>query len=1103
MGVNEIGNAPGAWDLKLRPGTPRDVWDRIDYFGRIVVMAGRLDPAQYGDNLLTEARYVGVVRQKDVNDGELSLSGPGMVVWLGDEDQKGPVIETTLSGTASTFADAVRDVLSVQANITEGTLFSVPGTASYSYQWKTVREALESLCDIFGTPTFPVEYRVNGDGSLDAGRVEDLYDTTPQVILTPKDSGYDGDLVALPSRFSAQQDVEDFTTRTVAFSQGEGEAITTEARDLDDISRTNPYLGLDGQPITVTRMIDASGSENANLGNLAAQQLGRFATPNNVLTLSTVEYDISGDVNAGDYVYAYDPDAGLVDESVEIYFRGQRINPVILRVLETTWPVVEGMTVAYRHNDGTWIDLTDYVEFESAGDTSLKVADFDRALTSSTTTPPGDRVNGDSSVPGVPVFGDFAGTTYQANGDETKAQIVVTWTEPLNTDGSTIVDGDHYEIRYRPNITAPYAATWTEASQDTWNELHTWNQPRVAPITNTDWQTVYAPWDSDSYRVQELTPSVIYEFQIRAVDFASPPNKSQWSATTAFAAPRDTMPPSTPAAPLVVGSLIAIQVMHLLGSSGGGTFNLEADTNHLEVHVSNNPTFLPDDTTIVGRLMCAAALQSGIPVVGTFPVEETDERYVKVVAVDRSGNKSNPSDASAATPGLIDDEHISSLTVSKVTAGTITSDWLLAAAIKTAESGQRVELSTTGLQAYGEEGDQTVNLSSDPEDSGNYITFTKAGTAVASIDEDGNMSGQNVSVNGDLTVQGDNVIDLINALPKGLLFLGQRDTTSDTSSGTEIAVLELGAMLVSGRMYRISTSTLRLTGTNVGDVAIIRVRDGLDASPSTGSDLILQSTAPILTTASGGNIIQASTIITCNDDIATSYTNYHSGEHRYLLTVLRLSGTGSVSLFNNATANGIQLMVEDLGPLIDNTGVDQSAGGGGTVPVQTYTKRYSATWSGSYDSSNQFITYWGNSANQGDAPPASYGNQRGLIGFNASQIQSDLAGATIKSIKVTLYANHWYYNAGGTARLGTHNYTSRPTTWTDSRVNQNRWTSTSWPKPGKRTITLPNSVGDEFKAGTSTGISTGPGSSSYTDYGRFAGAGSGSNTPVLEIVFTK
>jgi hypothetical protein len=475
-------------------------------------------------------------------------------------------------------------------------------------------------------------------------------------------------------------------------------------------------------------------------------------------------------------------------------------------------------------------------------------------------------------------------------------------------------------------------------------------------------------------------------------------------------------------------------------------------------------------------------------------VEETSERWVKVVAVDRSGNKSNPSDASSATALLIDDAHISDLTVSKVTAGEITADWVLAAAIKTAASGQRLELNAAGLQSYDTEGSQTINLASDPDANGNFITFQQDGVSLASIDSSGNLSGQNVSVANDLSIDGrDFQTELYDPLPKGLVAWGPVNA-GGVSTTTEIGLHELSFDAVDGRSYRFEVHPFLVEGTTDAQTIGLRIRDGGSDTPDVTSTVVGYGYQKFAGTSSY-TTLHWSRVMRCGSGMELT-----PGVHRFL-TCLYASG-GTATVYNNA-ANYVYASVEDVGPNVADTGYANNGGGATTPVVKTYTKTYTATWSGSYDSGNAYITYWGNSANQGDAPPASYGNQRGLIGFNAAQIQSDLAGATITSVKITLYANHWYYNAGGTARLGTHNYTSRPTTWTDSRVNQNRWTSTSWPKPGKRTVTLPNSVGDEFKAGTSTGISTGPGTSSYTDYGRFAGAGSGSNTPVLEIVYTK
>src|SRR5690349_19697951 len=103
-------------------------------------------------------------------------------------------------------------------------------------------------------------------------------------------------------------------------------------------------------------------------------------------------------------------------------------------------------------------------------------------------------------------------------------------------------------------------------------------------------------------------------------------------------------------------------------------------------------------------------IQAQIPVVYTVQVEEVSARYVRVVAVDKTGNKSGPSDAATATALLIDDAHISDLTVSKVTAGTIHADFIVGARIKTADTGARVELNSGGIGAWNAAGQQTVAI---------------------------------------------------------------------------------------------------------------------------------------------------------------------------------------------------------------------------------------------------------------------------------------------------------------------------------------------------------------------------------------------------------
>jgi hypothetical protein len=270
-----------------------------------------------------------------------------------------------------------------------------------------------------------------------------------------------------------------------------------------------------------------------------------------------------------------------------------------------------------------------------------------------------------------------------------------------------------------------YPATWAQLSAVRWEDLQTWAQPFAAPTGK--WLTVYAAWGDSTAQLTDLSPGVGYDVQIRAVDKTG--NVGAWSATTTFVTSEDNLPPSTPAAPTVAASRIAVQVTHTLGKSTGGTYNLESDLHHFEIHVDHEPTFTPSTSTLKGKVSATAGMiQAQIPVVATVQVEEVSTRYVRVVAVDQTGNKSSPSDAASSTALLIDDAHISDLTVTKVTAGTISADFIVGARIKTADTGARVELNSGGIGAWNAAGTQTVSIAG-ADGSVSIIGQLKSGTS--------------------------------------------------------------------------------------------------------------------------------------------------------------------------------------------------------------------------------------------------------------------------------------------------------------------------------------------------------------------------------------
>jgi hypothetical protein len=708
--VTDTHRALGSWSLQLSVNTPRTILDALSYLGHVTIHTGRVDPALIGDGLLSSSEHTGVLRSLTLGDDLHEIHGVGMAFWLGDEDGKGSVYEDPVTFTAQLPVDVVRALLPASGAVTEGTFHAVAGSYTGTHQWQSPRQAIDYVAT-----TVDAEWRVNGNGTLDFGVTANLFVTDPKCLVVRRGAGVDFDLRALQGKLSTSSDVEDFTTRVVLLAQGTEAATLTAAKDI--APGLNPYKDVHGNPVVLTRLVSESTTDASNADARAQLQLNRFSGTRDAMTLSASDYDVFGAARAGDFVYVFDPDIGMFDLDNEVMFRGDRLYPAKLRLTEVTWPVRPGRMVAYRTPTGAWLDLTDYVLWES-GDASLKVGDYSRSLITSGEVV-GTRPVADSSVPGTPTWvTPFLQGVYQSPvTGVARGAAVLTWLRPLNTDGSTILDGSHYEIRYRSSSVPVYPVTWDEfaAAYSDWDDAFasgaTWDSPIL--FDEGEWQFATAGFDQLQFRLQELLPAHPYEVQIRAVDMATPPNVSGWSVSAFFQTINDNIAPATPAAPTIATSTLAVQMTHTLGVSSGGTFNLDRDLHHLELHGDVGPVFTPRDSTLLGKVLANYGMMAAqVPVVATFPLDSLNPVYFKVIAVDDAGNKSLPSTAVQQTASLVDDAHISSLTVSKVTAGTILADWLMAGSIKTAASGSRVEQDFSGVRLIDQNENTVVNLDS-------------------------------------------------------------------------------------------------------------------------------------------------------------------------------------------------------------------------------------------------------------------------------------------------------------------------------------------------------------------------------------------------------
>lgn len=170
-------------------------------------------------------------------------------------------------------------------------------------------------------------------------------------------------------------------------------------------------------------------------------------------------------------------------------------------------------------------------------------------------------------------------------------------------------------------------------------------------------------------------------FKIRAVD-AFDQGSANYTLESQLAYPLDGVPdstaPSQPSAPTVSTGALVAQVSHAMTKQAGG--NLEADVDYLEIHASVTTGFTPSSSTLRGTIDSAGV---GITVSAAFYFPTTDSMtnlYWKVIAVDRSKNKSSASNQTTGLPGLIlnanilnatiTDAKIQDLSAAKLQAGT-------------------------------------------------------------------------------------------------------------------------------------------------------------------------------------------------------------------------------------------------------------------------------------------------------------------------------------------------------------------------------------------------------------------------------------------------
>lgn len=411
--------------------------------------------------------------------------------------------------------------------------------------------------------------------------------------------------------------------------------------------------------------------------------------------------------------------------------------------------------------------------------------------------------------------------------------------------------------------------------------------------------------------------------------------------------------------------------------------------------------------------------------------------------------------------------------------------------------------SEPGIDDYGNQFPAGLAAFANANASNTISVVDGQGDTLATMDSQGDITGQLITANTDVILAGTSLTQTLNDLSEGVISrgyipFGDLPFPSTPVGGSEIGLYEQDFALTGGRFYEISLDNCEVTySATSGSTCSIKVRATLDGTtPTTSSDIFMHYKMPV------------SAQLT--EMIPTVKRNFGPGSNvtmRCLVTLVMDTGSGTVQAsdmtFGSVNFGGGQWqlscydMADSVGPT--NTLV---SGGSAPTPPQTYTTTWHPTATYSYQGSdgtdpNLLHDTNGQMLQGGSASATFNGRAKTWMLFNYSSISAALSGATINWVTLTLANQHTWYSGGMTVALGWSADTTFGSTKPNPGANYDlqEWHQNSG---AKLTTTLKSLFGTAFQSGGATSLVLFVNSNDLTYYGYFAG---GSN-PSLTINYT-
>lgn len=439
------------------------------------------------------------------------------------------------------------------------------------------------------------------------------------------------------------------------------------------------------------------------------------------------------------------------------------------------------------------------------------------------------------------------------------------------------------------------------------------------------------------------------------------------------------------------------------------------------------------------------------------------------------------------------------------------------------ETSTHAEMTPAGFKAFApdpEGGDnplEVVRLGANASDV--IAIYDATGEIAGSWDDDGSISvsglytpdprddNGNFPANAPIVeIYGTEFTEWIDPLPRGIVARAARATPGIPTNDTEQPYLQLDFDAEPYRVYRVITNSIPLaldTGTASRPVlAYLRVRT--DGQPALVTSTVVDAVRGVPGTTSWYESVGPLT-----------WTTADSSFRQISLLITYIAGTVTRGFIAAAAGSPVNLYVEDMGDSrggkLGNKGISPTpAPLGGSPPspaptVKTYTTYWYGSASESYNGSNNVRADASTDLVQGYFPGYGHGDSHAILCFNGNSYkgQTGISLATamsgtnysLQKAEVYLYANHWHYNAGGTAIIRGHNNASLTSTApSGTAINVAKW-----PKPGGKTVNI-TSIWNTSRRGIWLGKG---GGTNQQYYGRFNYHNASKNKPYLKLTYEK